>query len=87
MHLVNNIHPVLRFGRVKVGFFPQITNVVNTVVGGGINLGNVKRRAGINALAHIALITRLTLMHMRAIDRFCKYTRASGFARSPRPDK
>ena len=83
MNLVDNIHPVFRVYGSIVCLVTQITDVVNAVVAGGVNLNNVKYRTVVNSLANGTFVAGIAIVGMRTVDRLGKYLGAGCFARSP----
>ncbi len=69
--LVDDEHPVARFGRGVEGAVPQLTGVVDTVVAGRVQLGDVHaaRPARREGHARAALPTRLRGRALDAVER------------------
>ena len=83
MNLVDNIHPVFRVYGSIVSLVTQITDVVNAVVAGGVDLDNVKYRTVVNSLANRTFVAGIAVVGMRTVDRLGKYLGAGCLARSP----
>ena len=41
MYLVDNVNPLFALGGTVLNLLPDLTNIVNAVVGSGIDLGNI----------------------------------------------
>src|SRR5947208_7123318 len=87
MRLVKHIHLVLPSGRRHFDFIAQITNVIDTAIGGRIDLNDVKGIARGNLTALLAHVTWLTIDGGTAIDRFRQEAGDTGFTCTPRSRK
>ena len=87
MYLIDDIDFVFAFGRAISNFFPDLTYIVYTIVGGRINLNYIHRSPGSNAPASGAFATRTSIYRMFTIDGFCKNLGYCGFSCSSRSAK
>ncbi len=55
MHLIDNIYFVLAFCRAIRNLFPDLTDIIHTVIGCSIDLDHVHRSACLNGFAHLTL--------------------------------
>ena len=83
MNLVDNIHPIFCVNGSIVSLVTQITDIVNTVVAGGVDLDNVKYRAVVNTLANRTFVAGIAVVGMRTVDRLGKNLGAGCLTRSP----
>ncbi len=85
MHLVDNINfkPSLRR---RIGhLIHNLTDVVNAIVGGGVNLNHIHTDARRNRLTARTFPTRTPLHRVLAVHRPRKYFRYGSLSCSPRP--
>ena len=87
MRLVKHIYLVLPGRRRHHDFFTQITNAIDTAIGGRVDLDDVEGVPSGNLAALLAHIAWLTIDGGATIDRFCQQARGAGFACSPRSRK
>ena len=73
MHLINDIHLILSLCRTVYYLFPDLTNVIYTIVGSCINLNYVHGSSGRNRFAHLAFPTRTSVYWVLAVYCFGKY--------------
>ncbi len=78
MHLVDDVHPVFADGRGEIGLVPQRPDVVYTVVGGGVHLGDVEDAPLFDPLADGTLQTGVAVHRAQAVDRLREDLRAGG---------
>ena len=65
--------------------FVEQTDILDTVVGGGVEFGEIKGVAQIDSTAGVTLPARLSVGSGRkAIDRLCEYTGTGGLAYTSR---
>ena len=83
MNLVNYIHPVFCVDGSIVSLVTQITDIVNTVVAGGVGLENVKYRTVVNSLANGTFVSGIAVVGMRTVDRLGKNFGTGCLSRSP----
>ena len=69
MHLVYDINSVFGVCRGKIGFFTQISDIVNAVVACRVDFDNIKNRAVINPSADFALVAGISVNGGKAVDR------------------
>ena len=85
MHLVNDIDLKSALRRRIGHLIHNLTNIVHTVVGGGINLNHIHADARRNRLTTRAFPARTPFHGVLAVHRPRKYFRYRGFSRSPCP--
>ena len=79
--LVDDIDLILDVNRRVYDFIPELTHILNAVVGGGVHFDNIGTATG-DFLAAFALKTRVAVNGMLAVDRHGENFRAGGFARA-----
>ena len=80
MHLIDDIHLISSLRRTVGYLFPDLTDIVHTVVGSRIHLHHVQNAAVIDALADLTLAAGVSIDRMQAVDCLCKDLGAGGFA-------
>ena len=77
MHLVNDVDLVFSLGRTIRDFLPDLTDIVNTIIGRRINLYHVHGSSCRDRPAGRTLATGASVYRMFTVDRFRKYFRDS----------
>jgi hypothetical protein len=67
MHLVDDIHLVFPFGRRIPYLVHDLPDIINTVVGGSIDLNDIHRGLRGDALAHPAFVAGVPVHRMLAV--------------------
>ena len=62
----------------------QLADIADTVVGRGVHLDDVVYALVVYAAAYLALVARVAVLRMQAVDRFGEYARAGGLAYAAR---
>ena len=86
VHLIYDIDLVLAGHRRVEGFFLQITDIADTVVGSGIYLGDIGVIL-VDTLAYITFKTGIPVLQVGTVESFCEYLRAGSLSRSTRARK
>ena len=84
VHLVDDIHLVAAHGGQIGGLVAQVADIVDAVVGSGVDLRNIQHGALVNALAHRALAAGVRACGIQAVDRLGKDLCAGGLAGAAR---
>lgn len=88
MHLIDDEHLVFALLRLEANLLDEGANMFDRVVGGGVQLRNVKRGILAEGLTGGALIAGLEIGgHVLAVEHLGEDARARGFAHTPRPAK
>ena len=82
MHLIDYVNLILGACGQICDIIAQIANIVNAVVRGGVDLGDVEHRAVVDASADFTLAARVAVLRTLAVDRLCEYFCSRGLARS-----
>ena len=82
MHLVYDIHAVAGGGGREGTALAQLANVVNTVIGGGVNFDYIKYGLVINSAANFTFVAGIAILGRQAIDRLCQNFRTACLARA-----
>ena len=72
MNLVDDVYTIFSFRRWVLDLFPDLTNILNAVVGRSIDLNDVHGSTGCNIFAHGTFPTGTSVYRMLAIDCLCK---------------
>ena len=83
MHLIDDIHPHLYLRRRIHSIIPEVTHIVNAIVGGGINLQNIHAGARIDSTARLTAITRISMIRLQAVHRLGQNFGAAGLSGAP----
>ena len=75
MHLIDDIHLISSLRRTVGYLFPDLTDIVHTVVGSRIDLNDVHGSTGCNIFAHGTFPAGTSVYRMLAIDCLCKNLR------------
>ena len=70
MNLVDDIYLIFCGNRRIGDFLTQLTNVVNAVVGSGVNLDDIEHRAVVDSPAHLTFTAWVAVLRIKAIYRF-----------------
>ena len=87
MYLIDNIHALSDLGRRIDGIITKITDIINAVVRGGIDLQNIHAGAGINGKTSFTAIARITVYGGFAVYGLGKNFSTRGFSGSRRATK
>ena len=82
VHLVDDENTLFDLCGGIARLVAQVADVVHAVVGRRVDLGHVEHRAVQNAAARRALVARVAVYRMLAVDRTRQYLRAGGLARA-----
>ena len=83
MNFVNNINFVFTSNRWIFYFFSKFSNFINPIITCGINFQNIYVCAICYAFTNFTFVTRISIVRMWTINRFCKNFGYTSFARSP----
>ena len=83
MHLVDNVHTLFQHRRGIHRLLPKGSNIVHTIVAGGIQLGDVQELARINAPAGLALVAGSAVQRVQAVDGLGQDPGTGGFSGTP----
>ena len=85
MHLVDNIDGVLAYLRRYSHLVNQRTDILDRVIGSGIEFVDIERPLLIEGLATLALIAGVkSVLRVKTVNGFRENTRTGGFAHSSR---
>ncbi len=87
LDLVDDVDLAGEVRRGRPGPLEQLAHVVDLVVRGGVHLDHVERPALADRDARLAHVARLTVAHVRAVDRLGHDPGERGLARPARPDE
>ena len=87
MHLVDDIHALAHVGGGEHRLVAQGAHVVHAVVGRGVELDHVEDRPVVDAAAGGALIARIAVDRMLAVDRLGQDFGAGSLAGAARADE
>ncbi len=87
VYLVDDEHRVVPDLRNDAHLFDQRADVLNRVVGGGVEFVNVHRAALVEAAARLAVVAGFRPLGVQAVDRLGKNAGTGGFPHSTRPAK
>ena len=82
---VDDVDLASALGRHEVDPVTDVANLVNAPVAGGVQLDDVHVAAIVDGDAKVALVARVSLLRVGAIDRFGQYAGGGGFARAAWP--
>src|SRR2546421_10755560 len=82
MSFVEHIDLIFAGARRHHDLFAQVTDIVDTSIGGGIYLDDVEGVTGGNLTALEAFVARLAVFRGATINCFCQQTCSSGFTGS-----
>ena len=85
MHLVDDVHLVAAGAGGVGGLVPQVADVVDAVVGGGVHLDHVEDAAVVDAAADRAAAAGVAVCGVQAVDRLGEDLGAGGLAGAPHP--
>src|ERR671931_2044615 len=68
MHFVDNVDLALDLGGSIMDLVAQVAHVVDRVVGGGVNLDQVKAAVGQHGLAGRTVVAGLTVLRVQTVD-------------------
>ena len=80
MDFVDDIHPLFQHGGGIDGLFPQGTDVLHAVVGGGVQLRYIQQTAVVNAAAGLAFVAGGAVHRVQAVHRLGQDPGAGGLA-------
>ena len=83
MHLVDDVDPLFHLAGGIDGIVTQIADIVDAVVGGGIDLQHIHAGARIDGLTGLADIAGIAVMGIQTVDRLGKNLGAARLARTP----
>ena len=84
MHLVDDEHTFFDLCGGIARLITQVADIVHAVVGSRVDLGHIEHRAVQNAAARRALVARVAVHRVLAVDRACQDLGAGGLARAAR---
>ena len=87
MHLVDDIHFIFSFRRTIRHLFPNLTDIVNTIVRSSIYLDHIHRSTGTDCFTAVAHTTGASIYRMLTVYRLCKYLRNRCLTGPPRSTK
>ena len=87
VHLINVNDTVVAARRRKLHIVPQVTNVINTAIGGAVNLEHIQTAPLGNLPAHVLIRVKIHLRPAGAVKSLGKNTRRGGLAGAARPDE
>ena len=87
MHLVNDVHTLFDGNGGEHGLLTKLTDIVNTVVGSGIYLNDIKNAAVLDAGTGRAFAAWITVFGMLAVQGLGKNLCTGGLARSSCSDE
>ena len=82
MDLVDDVDLICGSRRSKINFLKDRPDVVDTIVGSGVHLGNVKDGTVQDTLTCGAFVAWITVYGILAVDRACEYLRNGGLTRT-----
>ena len=80
MHFVDDIHSAANFRRGVDGIIPQRANLINTIVGGGIDFQHVHAGSGVDGLAGGTVVAGVSVLQIQTVDGLCQNFGAGGLA-------
>jgi hypothetical protein len=81
MNFIDNIDFVFALGWRKINFVPQISYILNAIIGRRVDFDQVKETILIDGFTVLALVTgALRRISIRAVDRFRQQTRQRSLA-------
>ena len=80
VNFVDDIYFIFGSRRQKHDFVADPTDIVDTVVGGGIHFDDIHKRVVKNTPADFAFIARIAILRIEAVDRARKDLRNGGLA-------
>ena len=83
MHLVDDIHPHLHLRRRIHCIIPKVTHIVNTIVGGSIDLQYIHAGTGVDGTAGLTAITWISVIRFQAVYCLGQYFRTAGLSGAP----
>ena len=87
MHLVDDIHPVRRDRRGKVDLFAKGPDIVNAVVGSGVDLADIGNGVLVDGFTYLTFVAGVTVFSVKAVGGFCEDLRAGRLARAARAEQ
>ena len=72
MHLIDNVDFIFSLSGGISNFITDLTNIIHTIVGCGVNLYDIHRSTGSNRPAGCTLPAGVTVHRVFAVDRFRK---------------
>ena len=87
VYFVDNIYTILCHCRCKTRFFPQHTNIINTVVAGSIYFHYICDRTFINTATNFACTARFSIYRIQTVNGLSQYFRTRCFACTARTGK
>ncbi len=87
MRFVKYIDFILTRGGRHHYLLAQVTNTVDTTIGGGVNLDDIERVAGGDLTTLLAFVARLAILRVATVDRLSKQAGSTGFTCASRPGK
>ena len=83
MHLVDDVYSVFAALGSVYRRIAQISDIVNAVVGGCVDLNYIGQSAAVGIAADVTFKARIAVLHIAAVYRLCKNSRTGGLARTP----
>ena len=80
--LIDDVHTLFHLAGGVNGIVAQIADVVNAVVGGGVDLQNIHAGARIDGLTGLADIAGIAVVGIQAVDRLAQNLGAAGLTRT-----
>ena len=87
MDLVDDVHTLFHLAGGIDGIVAQVADIVNAVIGGGVDLQNIHTGSGIDGPAGLADIAGVAVMGIEAVDGLRKNFRTAGLTRTARAGK
>ena len=85
--LVDDVHALFHLAGSIDGIITQVADIVNAVVGGGVDLQNVHTGSGIDGPACLTDVAGVAVMGIEAVDRLRQNLGAAGLTRTARAGK
>ena len=84
MHLIDDVHTLFHLaGRID-GIVPQVPDIVDTIVGGRIDLQHIHAGSRIDGPAGLADIAGVAIVGIQTVDRLTEDLGTAGLTRTPR---
>src|SRR5713226_6285635 len=87
VRFVKYIDLILTCGGRHHYLLAQVTNTVDTTIGGGVNLDDIERVAGGDLTALLAFVARLAILRVATVDRLSTQAGSTGFSGASRHGK
>src|SRR5699024_7906628 len=84
MNLVDNVHLILSAGGTVSHLLADLTDIIDAVVGSGVDLYHIHGRARLDGAARLTFIARTAVFRMLTVDCLCEDLRHCGLSGSSR---